>query len=109
MAMHLWKNQLFRKKLIFHCDNLGATQAWSSLKSTCPAVIDLQKKRVMIAAVSNFCSTIKHISGLDNSIADALSRFQVQRFRELAPYAEPLLEAVPEIFPVLETALNQVT
>ena len=31
----------------------------------------------------------KHVAGKHNSIADALSRNQVQRFRQLAPHANP--------------------
>ena len=37
---------------------------------------------------------ITHISGIDNCIADSLSRFQQHRFRELAPEAHPLLDPV---------------
>ena len=33
---------------------------------------------------------ITYISGIDNCIADSLSRFQLHRFRELAPEAHPL-------------------
>ena len=46
-----------------------------------------------IAAKHSFNLKIRHIAGTSNSIADALSRlqmerFQMERFRELAPLAE---------------------
>ena len=37
----------------------------------------------------NFTFTAIHIPSLDNSIADSLSRFQMDRFRTLAPTASP--------------------
>ena len=41
-----------------------------------------------------FCA--RHIEGKLNNIADALSRFQMERFRSLAPAAEPEGIVVPE-------------
>jgi hypothetical protein len=37
----------------------------------------------------------KHISGINNGIADALSRYDFQRFRLLAPAADELPATVP--------------
>lgn len=63
------------------------------------------RRMVSVAAKSNFTFTLKHIIGVDNSIADTLSRFQAKRFRALAPDANPIFEEVPYIFPLLKTAL----
>lgn len=41
-----------------------------------------------VAANNNFVFTSKHISGLNNDIADSLSQFQEIRFRSLAPHAQ---------------------
>ena len=43
----------------------------------------------------NFTFTATHIPGLDNSIADSLSRFQMDRFRTLAPSASPTASTIP--------------
>ena len=45
---------------------------------------------------SNITFSALHIPGKDNNIADALSRFQVQRFRALAPDAELVGAEIPE-------------
>ncbi len=37
----------------------------------------------------------RHVPGVDNSIADALSRFQMERFRRLAPRADPVMAPLP--------------
>jgi len=39
------------------------------------------------AAGCNFIIYIQHIAGINNSIADSLSRMQMERFRALAPLA----------------------
>ena len=49
----------------------------------------------------NFAFTARHIPGLDNSIADSLSRFQMDRFRHLAPNASPS----PCVIPPLATSI----
>ncbi len=41
-----------------------------------------------VAAKYNFHVTITHIAGVDNSIADALSHFLMQKFHQLAPDAD---------------------
>lgn len=38
---------------------------------------------------------ITHIAGANNAIADALSCFQVTRFRQLAPQVAPLPDIIP--------------
>ena len=39
--------------------------------------------------------TLEHVYGYNNSKADALSRFQVHRFQEMAPHAEIYPEVIP--------------
>ena len=41
-----------------------------------------------MAIKHNFLVRARHMPGISNAIADALSRFQVQHFRELAPQAD---------------------
>ena len=49
------------------------------------------------AAHNNFNIAVTHIAGANNRIADALSRFSLQAFQELAPNAnaEPTLPNIP--------------
>lgn len=71
-----------------HCDNLSVLQAWAAHNSTSPHVLEVMRRTVAVGANSNFTFFIKHLARLNNGIADALSRFQSHRFRELAPYAD---------------------
>ena len=43
---------------------------------------------VLISMKYNFLVRARHVLGTSNGIADAVSRFQVQRFRKLAPNAD---------------------
>jgi len=47
--------------------------------------MDLVRFLVLISMKHNFLVRARHVPGVSNAITDALSRFQVQRFRELAP------------------------
>ena len=55
------------------------------------------------AARFNMHVMITHIAGVDNVIADAISRFQMQHFRLLAPDASPLPDPI-RVFPTLSSA-----
>lgn len=61
----------------------------------------LVRKTFLIAARNNFTLKIVHIAGMDNSIADSLSRLQVHRFRQLAPTAAEFPETLPAILPLI--------
>ena len=89
LACAVWGENWQGKRLLFHCDNESVVKAW--YKGTCrnKRVMSLIRFMLARAATCNFIILIRHIAGTDNSIADALSRAQVQRFRELAPSASP--------------------
>ena len=55
----------------------------------------LIRKLYLRAAQLDFSVSFKHICGSFNPVADAISRFQVSRFRELAPEADQLATPVP--------------
>ena len=47
------------------------------------------------AAKHNIYVIITHFAGVNNAIADALSRFQVNRFQQLVPHVTPLPDIIP--------------
>jgi hypothetical protein len=57
----------------------------------------LLRKLFFVAARNNFTVTIRHIPGIRNSIADAISRMQFQRFFSLAPQASKDPTPIPGI------------
>ena len=49
----------------------------------------------LLAARHSFVFTARHVPGKSNTIADAISRFEFQRFHQLAPHASPTATLVP--------------
>ena len=49
--------------------------------------MDLVRKITIQTLIYNFTLTSQHVPGIDNFIADALSRFQMDKFYHLAPHA----------------------
>ena len=89
IACETWGRYWSGKRLLFHCDNEAVVQVWQSGRSRCPDLMDLVRALFFVAARNNFHVLIRHIPGVDNSIADALSRLQLSRFHSLAPHASP--------------------
>ena len=79
-----WKG----KRIIFITDNLPITEIWQSGSTPSTPIMSLVRNLFLIAAKLEFSVSLKHISGVNNPIADSLSRFQMQKFRQLAPYAD---------------------
>ena len=55
--------------------------------SKCPLIMKLVRYFVLVFLRDNVAIKAKHIPGVQNNIADALSRPQMARFRHLAPSA----------------------
>lgn len=47
------------------------------------------------AVTHNIHVIVAHVAGVNNAIGDALSRFQVNCFRQLASHAEMLPDTIP--------------
>ena len=87
VAIHLFQHQLKNKKVIFHCDNAAVVEIINNQTSRCPRVMDLVRPFVLKCLQLNTIIKAQHIKGVNNSIADSISRFKMQLFRLLAPEA----------------------
>ena len=85
VACAIWHPLLARKRLQFWCDNLSVVSIINSGHSKIPRIMDLVRRLVLLSMQHNFVVRARHVPGVSNAIADALSRFQMQRFRVLAP------------------------
>ena len=83
-----WGHQWTRRKIRFFCDNLTIVQAWEGKTSRQPRIMSLLHLLFFTAAKGNFTITLKHIPGVKNSIADAISRQNFTLFFSLAPQAQ---------------------
>ena len=66
----LWKNSLVR----FYCDNLAVVQVVQTSKTKDPFLAACIRNIWMITAVLDIEIEIDHIKGINNTIADLLSR-----------------------------------
>lgn len=84
------------KKITFRCDCLPVVQGMQRCMSDKPATMALLRHFNEIACSSGFDYRAEHIRGIDNTVADALSRGLFDQFRALRPeaYKRPM-EPVP--------------
>ena len=78
------------------CDNQSVVAIINSKHSKSPQVMDLVRAITLQTLSYNFTFNATHIPGLQNSIADSLSRFQMDRFHSLAPLASPTPCIIPQ-------------
>jgi hypothetical protein len=86
-AVVLWGGQLKGKRIILRSDNNAVIAIINKQTSKCPEIMKLVRQFVLQCLKVNLTFYARHIPGKLNNIADALSRFQMERFRQLAPAA----------------------
>jgi len=96
VACHLWGKEFSNKRILFFCDNESVVNIVNSKRSRIPRVMDLVRHLTLLTLKYNFYLKVRHIEGKRNEIADSISRFQMARFRQLAPYADPVPCPVPK-------------
>lgn len=88
VSVVIWGEEFRDKKICFHCDNLGVVFAINQLSASSPPVVKVLQHLVLECLSWNIWVVAKHVPGVCNTIADAISRSQWERFRELAPEAD---------------------
>lgn len=96
VAVFIWGRELVNKKIKFCCDNLAVVSILNKLSSKSETVMCLIRFLTLHCLKLNILIKATHIFGRNNEICDALSRFQLTRFRELAPEADLHSQPVPE-------------
>ena len=86
-AVMTWGPEWVGKRIVFYTDNQPITFIWDSGTTPCEDLMTLVRKLFLTAAKFQFSISLKHISVTSNTIADAISRFQVDRIRKLMPTA----------------------
>lgn len=95
VSIYVWGEQLRNKKVLFRCDNKSVVQTINGQTSRSPEIMILVRALTLKSLRLNLTIRAEFIPGLSNSIADSLSRFQMVRFRELAPEAAERPEKMP--------------
>ena len=101
IACALWYPHFVGKHLQFGCDNESIVASINSGHSKAPKVMDLVWFLVLISTKHNFLVRARQVLEVDNRIADAISPFQVERFRNLATNANQTPCFIPPSFMTL--------
>ena len=96
VAVVLWGPQLRGRRIIIRSDNQPVVNIINKQSSRSPEIMKLVRFFILQCLKSNLAFCAKHIVGRDNEIADSLSRFQMDRFRRLAPGADLEPTDVPQ-------------
>ena len=95
-AAFTWGHEWRGRRIVFITDNKPITQIWAAGTTPVPSLMSLIRKLFIFAASNNILFSFKHILGHFNTAADALSRSQVSRFRQVMPDADENPTAIPE-------------
>ena len=97
LAVELWGHKLANKRFHIRTDNKALVQVINKQTSKEPLVMILVRRLVLHCLKHNVFITASHIPGTINSTADALSRFQMERFKILAPHARSWATPIPQL------------
>jgi hypothetical protein len=88
VALYIWSSELVNKIIRFNCDNMAVVQIINMLSSKSEQVMCLVRCLALRCLNLNIIINSNHVPGRFNGICDALSLFQLTKFRELAPQAD---------------------
>ena len=98
-AAFTWGHQWEGQRIVFVTDNKPITKVWDKGTSPSIPVMFLIRALYLFAARTGFSVSFKHIFGIYNTAADALSRFQMHRFRNALPEADLQPTNIPSTIP----------
>lgn len=98
LAVMIWGEDLSCHKVQFHTDNSALVSILNTQSSRSPRIMYVIRKLVLLFMQFNITFKAKHIAGIDNGIADAISRKQWGRLRQLAPTANQIPDPIPAAF-----------
>ena len=96
IAAHLWGDQGANRRVCFRLDNYSVVHILNARTSRDHHLMVLIRSLLGVAARYNFTFEALHITGVNNPVADALSRFNWQVFRQLAPDSSPTPTPISE-------------
>ena len=103
LGLQIWHEQLANKKILFMTDNQSIVYIINKQSSKDKDIMQLVRSLVLCSLKYNIVFKAKHIPGKSNTIADLLSRCQVDQARRRFPALAPLPVCVPkELLPWAE-------
>jgi len=95
LALYCWLDHFSIMKILFRTDNEALVSVINKRTAKSKWVMKLVRPLVLFTLCNQTQFKAKHIPGKNNVIADSLSRFQMNRFREVAKKADQMPAQVP--------------
>jgi len=96
LAVSIWGHFLKNRCIKFFCDNINVVYALNSQSSQQPQLMTLIRRVVLSCLQHNILFMAEHVPGYQNVIPDLISRFQVPRAKQLAPWLDEMQTPIPE-------------
>ena len=90
LAIAMWGSHLSGLRLTVRCDNEAVCHIWKSGTCNFRPIMTLLRAGLPIDARYNVVVLLVPVPGVDNTLADCLSRMQVQRFEDRHPSVTPI-------------------
>ena len=84
------------QRILFYTDNAALVDIINKTTSRDPTIMILVRQLVLSCLKFNIFFRAEHVPGVQNTLADAFSRLQVSKFKELAPAG---VQALPTVIP----------
>lgn len=95
LAIELFAEQLQNKCIIFHLDNQTAVAGVNNMTSREPDIMHCLRRLVIVTMQQNILCKAEYIPGKINILADHLSRFKIDLFKQAAPWADREPRSIP--------------
>jgi len=96
IALHVWGREMSNNCVIFSTDNAALVDIINQQSSKHPLVMILIRDLVLTSLKHNIVFRARHIPGVHNTRADLISRFQVERSKEISSGMDGNPTPVPE-------------
>jgi ribonuclease HI len=96
LSLEIWGDNLTNKCIILHSDNQAVVHIINKQSSKDSKIMGLVRRLVIACMKHNILVRSEHVPGKENNLADMLSRFQIEDFRQNAPWADTLATHVPK-------------
>ena len=95
LAVAMWGPQWGSSKICGHCDNMAVVYAVNKKSARDPAISSLLRLLCLLCAIYDITLVARHLPGIKNTAADALSRNKLQLFLSSHPQASLIPTIIP--------------
>ena len=95
LAVAMWGPQWQSYKICAQCDNMAVVYAVNKKSARDPALFRLLHLLFLLCAIYDITLVARHLPGLQNTAADALSRNNLPLFRSSHPQVSPIPTIIP--------------